>query len=114
MDPNFCENWKAAEASAALERNNSLGDLYFIRAGDAVKIGRSVNLTTRMKKMQVDNPEKLDCVLVLKGCGPEEGKWHKTFAADHIRGEWFRFSPSIQNEVERLSSDWRLRLGLVQ
>jgi hypothetical protein len=102
MDPNFCENWKEAVQAAALDRIKSLGDLYFIQAGNAVKIGRTANIVGRLGKMQADNHEELNCLLVLPGQGHEESDYQERFAEHRIRGEWFRLCPEILEEVARL------------
>jgi hypothetical protein len=94
----FCEDWKEAEESLKRERARK-GDLYFIRAGSAVKIGRTINVVNRLAKMQADNHEELDCVLVLRGRGHEEPEWHKRFRSAHIRGEWFRWTEPLEGAV---------------
>jgi hypothetical protein len=68
----FDEDWKAAEAAVERDRLIRKGDLYFIRCGDAVKIGRTTNIVQRLANMQVNNPHEIDCLLLLKGQGKEE------------------------------------------
>jgi hypothetical protein len=62
----FAEDWKAAEEAERQERITKAGDLYFIRAGDAVKIGRTTNIVKRLHNMQTNNHEEIDCLLLLK------------------------------------------------
>lgn len=101
LDPDFCRNWKLAEEAAAEARANAPpGDLYFVRAGNAVKIGRTVNVANRLRKMQADNHEELNCILVLPGRGCDEQQWHRRFRLAHIRGEWFAWGLAIETAVE--------------
>jgi hypothetical protein len=74
-------------------------DLYFIRAADAVKIGRTVDVWNRLKKMQADNAAELECVCRLPNKGREEKDWHERFAHLRIRGEWFRWVPEIAKAI---------------
>ena len=101
----FSADWRAAGEALAAERLARKGDLYFIRAGHAVKIGHTTNIAKRLLKMQVDNHEPVDCLVLLRGCGHEERRWHEMFAADRIRGEWFKWTPALQAEVERLRAE---------
>jgi hypothetical protein len=77
--PDFREQWKLCKEEVARERLARKGDLYFIRAGNAVKIGHTINIVNRLGKMQADNHEELDCVLVLRGRGCDEAQWHEAF-----------------------------------
>jgi len=96
----FSEDWEAAERAVVREAMIAKGDLYFVRAGDAVKIGHTANIVNRLGKMQADNHEKLDCLVLLRGRGHEEKRWHKDFAATHIRGEWFLWSPELERAMK--------------
>lgn len=91
--------WKQCEEAVAAERRAAKGDLYFIRAGDAVKIGRTIDIVNRLGKMQADNHEKLDCLLLLRGQGHVEAEWHKRFERQRIRGEWFRWTSELHAAI---------------
>lgn len=93
----FVEDWKAAE-----EAVKALDHLYFIQAGNAVKIGRTRNLVPRLSTIQVGNHEYLNCLLVLRSRGYEEKEWHRRYSRQHIRGEWYRLSPTLKKEIEAL------------
>jgi hypothetical protein len=81
-------------------------DLYFIRAADAVKIGRTVDVWNRLKKMQADNPVGLECVCRLPNKGREERDWHGRFAHLRIRGEWFQWVPEIAEAIAKARSEF--------
>ncbi len=91
--------WKEAKIAWEREKMLAKGDLYFIRAGDAVKIGRTRDVAARVRNIQANNHEEVDCLVVLKGRGHEEKVWHQQFRDGHIRGEWFRWSPEIELAV---------------
>ena len=91
----FREDWREAEEAVAAK-----GDLYFIRCGEAVKIGRTSNISQRLANMQVNSPEEMDCLLLLRGRGAEESAWQGQFKADRIRGEWFKLSPALEQAIK--------------
>jgi hypothetical protein len=100
----FAEDWKAAEQSLRGEQRTSFGDLYFVAAGDAVKIGRTKNFETRLRFIRGHNHEKVECLALLKGQGWREKELHKRFRAVRLRGEWFARCEQIAAEIERLKA----------
>lgn len=84
------------------ESVNRRDDLYFVRAGDALKIGRTINIVNRLGKMQADSHEEVDCLLLLRGLGYQEATWHRAFADERIRGEWFTWSPEVEKAFQCL------------
>ena len=104
----FSEDWRAAKWAVERDLAAKRGDLYFIRAGNRIKIGRTVNIANRLSKMQADNHEDLCCLLVLRGRGHEEGEWHKRFVGDRIRGEWFRATPDLGAAIAWLREEQAL------
>jgi hypothetical protein len=101
----FCEDWKAAERTMKRAQREAAGDLYFVTAGHAVKIGRTVNFNKRLRHIQAHNHEKVELALLLKGEGWRERDYHKRFKAYHLRGEWFERCPEIEAEIARLNGD---------
>ena len=72
--------------------------IYFLRDAEAkaVKIGRAADVASRVSALQCASPRDLTLVCVLEGDHPEEAVLHKEFAAYHLRGEWFRWTPEIE------------------
>ena len=68
----FPERWELCRQLVERDRLAAKGDLYFIRAGRCVKIGHTINVVNRLAKMQADNHEKLDCLVILRGRGHED------------------------------------------
>jgi len=77
--------------------------VYFIRAGDTVKIGIAVDPKIRLGTLQVARPDKLELLLVLPGGAKREAKLHARFADYALSGEWFRLEGAVERFVaERL------------
>ena len=68
---------------------------YIIRAGKdgPVKIGIAGDVMGRLAGLQIAQPEKLKIIRLIRGNG--ESALHHHFAKNRIRGEWFRFDPSM-------------------
>lgn len=69
--------------------------IYFLRAGEFVKIGQSVRWKVRLDQMQTGSPYTIIPLLVLIDDPKLEKKLHNRFRASHFRGEWFHISPAI-------------------
>jgi hypothetical protein len=74
-------------------------DLYFIRCGDEMKIGRSGNPARRMATMKTGNTRPLALVATLPGMGWQEKVWHMAFCNDRIGGEWFTVTPALEQAI---------------
>ena len=98
----FDEDWKAAEEAVERERRQSFGDLYFVRAGNAVKIGRTTNMETRLRHIQAHNHERVELAVLVEGGGWMERDYHARFRARRLHGEWFERCPEIEAEIARL------------
>lgn len=69
--------------------------IYFMRAGEFVKIGRSKQWKLRMREMQTGSPYTIVPLLVIVADAKTERELHRRFKADHFRGEWFHNSPKL-------------------
>lgn len=69
--------------------------IYFIRAGEFIKIGRAVNWRARISQMQTGSPYTIQPLLVFPDDCALERKLHTRFRHDRFRGEWFHASPAI-------------------
>lgn len=83
-----------------LVRDAAGGWVYFIRAGDAVKIGHSRDPQKRLKQLSTGSAEPLELWHRLPGDKQVERDLHKQFADERLNGEWFRVSDRIQEYVE--------------
>jgi len=69
--------------------------IYFIQAGKngPIKIGYTKNkqtFKTRLKTLQIANPEKLRLRCLIKGSMTAEHSLHRKFRHFYIHGEWFQ------------------------
>ncbi|RAI42814.1 GIY-YIG nuclease family protein [Rhodoplanes roseus] len=76
------------------------GLIYFISAGDLVKIGYTENVEVRLKTIQKYSPTKLELIATFDDkTQMDEVRLHRQF--DHCRahGEWFRFTDEIREYI---------------
>lgn len=79
-------------------------DLYFITDGEYIKIGVAINVKNRLDNMQVGNVRKLTLLAVCEYGEELEAIYHQKFKEEHIRGEWFRLSDKIWEEIEFINN----------
>jgi len=73
--------------------------IYFLRAGQFVKIGQSKAWKDRLAQMQTGSPYTILPLLILKAHPSTERKLHVRFRADHFRGEWFHVGAAVQEFI---------------
>lgn len=77
--------------------------VYFIRAGDCVKVGFTASdPETRLAILQTNNHEAAYLDIVIKGSELLEREWHERLAPDHVRGDWFRVTDELLAAVAPL------------
>jgi Meiotically up-regulated gene 113 len=74
--------------------------VYFVRAGDRIKIGRAVDPAQRFRGLQVAHPEELSLVLTIPAHAELERAIHARFEHLQERGEWFRLEPDLVAFIE--------------
>lgn len=82
--------------------------IYFIRSGDFVKIGYSIDPWGRMASLQTAHHQPLEMLAVMPGEKTDEREIHRRFRNYRERGEWFRESwPLGQfiNEARRVNPE---------
>lgn len=89
---------EAAEAAFQGQSNRN-GVVYFVRSGDAVKIGFTTDLESRVKAFRTASPEEFDVWMTIEGSARLERYFHRMFAGDRIRNEWFKVSSAILDYV---------------
>lgn len=95
------EDWLAKTAPPKKPRPKN-GFVYVIGMETdktVVKIGFATNVDDRRSTLQTSSHHALKILLAVKGTVASEKDLHRKFAADHIRGEWFRLSPQIEEFV---------------
>lgn len=91
---------RITQADVADAKQQGKTFIYFMRAGEFIKIGHSRNWRSRMADMQTGSPYTIVPLLVLIGAVKDEKKLHNRFRASHFRGEWFRPSAAITSFVK--------------
>ena len=73
---------------------------YFIQGVplSPVKIGRAIDVASRLKSLQTGTPHELRTLLVLDG--DREMEMHDRFARHRIRGEWFHWCDEIRQFID--------------
>jgi hypothetical protein len=89
----------AAEARIAIQRERARSVIYYARVGPLIKIGTTIDLSTRMRTLGVD------CVLVTEpGTYELEHQRHREFARSKApRGiEYFHETADLVEHIRRL------------
>lgn len=85
------------------------GQVYFVEAGDFIKIGYTQSRVSRLRRMSTDTPYELVVLHTEFGTYGWERTLHRQFAHLRVRREWFRKSPEI---LEWIKKRVRFKLGL--
>jgi len=100
----------AAQILVALDEHAEVADrlrsVYFVRrASDgAVKIGFSEDIVTRIARIGLDEKCAVEMLAVTPGGVHLETMLHHRFHDDRISGEWFRESPALIAEIDRIKN----------
>lgn len=79
------------------------GKVYFVRAGDAIKIGYSKEPKSRIRRLQTSSAVDLDVLGIIDGTMDDEKSLHCQFEYLHLRGEWFQTSPELLAHIATLT-----------
>jgi hypothetical protein len=86
-----------------VKEDDKPGYVYFIKSGDFIKIGFSLNPAYRLCGIQTSNPLECEPLGVVQGSEKAERKIHFLFGHAHHRGEWFRVTPAILETISRVA-----------
>lgn len=78
--------------------------LYFIRCGDQIKIGRSVNVQKRLQALITSAGRPMQLLATISNGGDREPDFHRQFRDSRLRGEWFRVTPALLDEIAAINS----------
>lgn len=87
--------------SLARPRKRQKGFVYFLRAGDFVKIGFTSHPTGRARELQTGLPGGIDFIVAVSGSREDEQRLHGELSMHHVRGEWFRAVPAVLATITR-------------
>lgn len=97
------ERERKIAAEAARKRQKALGKqgyVYFLRAGNVVKIGFSTNLIERERSLRTARPENAFICKFVEGAPAKEREFHKRFAEYRLNGEWFDVRGKLAKYLE--------------
>lgn len=108
------DEWRREQEELRSARH-ALPGVYFIAAGDEMKIGHSADPLARISQLQVGCPQKLKLIHVvhepdLQRREDLEGWLHEMFAPQHLRAEWFTFAIPYNYAYQVCSEDCAPRL----
>jgi hypothetical protein len=96
MDPvAFVDELLTAVCGAHLTPGLTNGWVYFFGDDEAVKIGWTEQLETRMSRLRTGHPNAV-LEAWFAGTPRVEARLHALLAPDRIRGEWFRRTPELE------------------
>ena len=70
-----------------------------------IKIGKSVNVKTRLSGLQTSTPYELEVLFVIPAKPRYEALAHSKYKKHRIRGEWFKPHKDIIDDIEFLKKD---------
>ncbi len=76
--------------------------LYFIKCGDAVKIGVSSDPESRMKILGTGAPGELKLLASIPNSGNLESSCHKKISHLHLCGEWYLYNYETKMMIKEL------------
>jgi hypothetical protein len=79
--------------------NRSEDHLYFAHCDGYIKIGRSQEPMSRISGMRVGSPHEIQLVTWLEYAGDLENILHERYAESRHRGEWFRVTQPLIDEM---------------
>jgi hypothetical protein len=69
--------------------------VYFVQAGDAIKIGLTTNLAARLRALATASAVPLEFLAAVPGNRQLEARLHRLWRHLHLRGEWFRADEAL-------------------
>jgi T5orf172 domain len=80
----------------AAPRGGPAGEVvYFVRAGNAVKIGSTTNLAARLRALATASAVSLELLAAVPGGREVEARLHRHWRHLHVQGEWFRADEAL-------------------
>lgn len=92
------DNCTSSESSPTKLSNP--GDLYFVKVGPYLKIGRTRDLKERLRILACHAPVAPKLIGAIAGAGPTEKAWHYAFRNINSHREWFKIAPALKRSVD--------------
>lgn len=82
-----------------VNRTTLSAGVYFIKSGNAVKIGMSKDVPGRLRTLRTMSPLPLELLGVIPGGRDEEALLHREWAELRLHGEWFQATPDLIGHI---------------
>ena len=101
--PTFRYKGQSKRDAIDFSKPSARGCVYFIRCGEYVKIGYSINPLQRLTDLQTGMPYRLEILASEWGTPADEKFYHTKFK--HLRhvGEWFRMTDELSAFIATLT-----------
>jgi hypothetical protein len=111
MTPPNVEQYLHISKQFDLQEDGLTDWTYIVRdaLSNRVKIGTSKRPTRRLRALQAYSPNVLEVLLIISPYvtthggiwfrGSTEKELHRRFAKDRLHGEWFKYTPEIQQFI---------------
>jgi hypothetical protein len=86
-----CRRQRKPQAATGADTTGEV--VYFLRGGDAIKIGYTTNLAARQRTLETGSGDRR-----------EETRLHQEWWHLHIRGEWFRADEELLRYIRELAA----------
>jgi hypothetical protein len=87
------------------EETDAIGNIYFIQAGDSIKIGYTKkDVKYRLQKLQTGNPNSIKLLKKIKGTLKDEKRFHDMFSKYRVKNEWYRAEESLLIDISNVTS----------
>jgi hypothetical protein len=87
--------------------------IYFIEGAGWIKIGRTRDVTTRLRELQTGSAMHLTPLAVVHGDAGLEQRLHSHFAILRYRGEWFRHIAPLSDVLDAMIATDRSDLATI-
>lgn len=97
-------NFVRLENIKSQPQKDKSGYIYLIESTWVYKIGKTKNISSRIKKYITENPNKITLIHAYhtKNCTKEEIRLHEKFQEKRVRWEWFHLSDTDINYIKQL------------
>jgi Meiotically up-regulated gene 113 len=99
------DQYRSSRAESQASRKKKKAEksvVYFIQGGNAIKIGYTTDLKSRLSSMQTDCPLPLVVLKTMPGGRPTETLLHEKFASARKSGEWFEPTIELIQYIKKL------------
>lgn len=102
--------WQRVRTSGEFIRrlaSASIGYIYFLVAGDAIKIGFTTRPTVRIEALKTGLAEKIESIVIVRGSRSDEKRLHALLVHYRRNGEWFMNTDPVREVMARSAAKGR-------